>query len=51
MTGYATRPRAERAIDDEIFALFPVLNDMLGRRGGDLSSGQQQQLAIARARW
>jgi urea transport system ATP-binding protein len=49
MTGYATRPRAERAIDDEIFALFPVLNDMLGRRGGDLSGGQQQQLAIARA--
>jgi urea transport system ATP-binding protein len=49
MTGYATRPRNERAIDDEIFALFPVLNDMLGRRGGDLSGGQQQQLAIARA--
>ena len=49
MTGYATRPRAERAIDDEIFALFPVLNAMLGRRGGDLSGGQQQQLAIARA--
>ena len=49
MTGYATRPRDERAIDDEIFALFPVLNDMLGRRGGDLSGGQQQQLAIARA--
>jgi urea transport system ATP-binding protein len=49
MTGYATRPRNERVIDDEIFALFPVLNDMLGRRGGDLSGGQQQQLAIARA--
>jgi len=49
MTGYATRPRNERAIDDEIFSLFPVLNDMLGRRGGDLSGGQQQQLAIARA--
>jgi urea transport system ATP-binding protein len=49
MTGYATRPRSERMIDDEIFALFPVLNDMLGRRGGDLSGGQQQQLAIARA--
>ena len=30
-------------------SLFPVLNDMLGRRGGDLSGGQQQQLAIARA--
>src|SRR6201993_1079257 len=49
MTGYAPRPRSERAIDDEIFALFPVLNDMLGRRGGDLSGGQQQQLAIGRA--
>ncbi|MBT8002531.1 MAG: ATP-binding cassette domain-containing protein, partial [Rhodospirillales bacterium] len=33
----------------EIFDLFPVLKDMLGRRGGDLSGGQQQQLAIARA--
>ena len=49
MTGYATRPRDERTIDDEIFSLFPVLNEMLGRRGGDLSGGQQQQLAIARA--
>ncbi|MBV9568265.1 MAG: ATP-binding cassette domain-containing protein, partial [Hyphomicrobiales bacterium] len=34
---------------DEIFSLFPVLKDMLRRRGGDLSGGQQQQLAIARA--
>ncbi|MFY9968703.1 MAG: ATP-binding cassette domain-containing protein, partial [Roseiarcus sp.] len=49
MTGYATRPRNDWVIDDEIFSLFPVLNDMLGRRGGDLSGGQQQQLAIARA--
>ena len=49
MTGFAARPRAERVLDDEIFSLFPVLNDMLGRRGGDLSGGQQQQLAIARA--
>ena len=49
MTGFATRPRADRIIDDEIFSLFPVLSDMLGRRGGDLSGGQQQQLAIARA--
>src|SRR6202522_3473936 len=48
-TGFAGLPRDERAIDDEIFSLFPVLNDMLGRRGGDLSGGQQQQLAIARA--
>jgi urea transport system ATP-binding protein len=49
MTGFATRSRDERIIDDEIFSLFPVLNDMLGRRGGDLSGGQQQQLAIGRA--
>jgi urea transport system ATP-binding protein len=48
-TGFASLPRDERAIDDEIFSLFPVLNDMLGRRGGDLSGGQQQQLAIGRA--
>src|ERR1043166_9573942 len=34
---------------DTVFALFPVLKEMLGRRGGDLSGGQQQQLAIARA--
>jgi urea transport system ATP-binding protein len=48
-TGFATLPRALRHVPDEIFALFPVLKDMLGRRGGDLSGGQQQQLAIARA--
>lgn len=48
-TGYAPLPRALRHIPDEIFELFPVLKDMLGRRGGDLSGGQQQQLAIARA--
>lgn len=48
-TGYAPLPRAERHIPDELFDLFPVLNSMLGRRGGDLSGGQQQQLAIARA--
>ena len=48
-TGYATLPRAKRTIPDEIFELFPVLRDMLKRRGGDLSGGQQQQLAIARA--
>jgi urea transport system ATP-binding protein len=48
-TGYAPLPRALRHISDEIFDLFPVLKDMLGRRGGDLSGGQQQQLAIARA--
>jgi urea transport system ATP-binding protein len=48
-TGYAAIPRALRHVQDEIFELFPVLKDMLGRRGGDLSGGQQQQLAIARA--
>jgi urea transport system ATP-binding protein len=48
-TGFAPLPRGLRHIPDEIFTLFPVLKDMLGRRGGDLSGGQQQQLAIARA--
>ena len=48
-TGFAALPRALRHIPDEIFELFPVLRDMLGRRGGDLSGGQQQQLAIGRA--
>jgi len=42
-------PRRLRHIPDEIFALFPVLKEMMRRRGGDLSGGQQQQLAIARA--
>lgn len=48
-TGFAPLPRAERFVPEEIFTLFPVLKDMLGRRGGDLSGGQQQQLAIGRA--
>ncbi len=48
-TGFAVLPRGLRIIPDEIFALFPVLKEMLRRRGGDLSGGQQQQLAIARA--
>ncbi|KKB12834.1 urea ABC transporter ATP-binding protein [Devosia geojensis] len=48
-TGYAGLPRAERNIPDYIFELFPVLKTMLSRRGGDLSGGQQQQLAIGRA--
>ncbi|MBW7055146.1 urea ABC transporter ATP-binding subunit UrtE [Paracoccus bogoriensis] len=48
-TGFACLPRAERAIPDEIFDSFPVLAEMAHRRGGDLSGGQQQQLAIARA--
>jgi urea transport system ATP-binding protein len=48
-TGFAPLARELRHIPDEIFALFPILKDMLHRRGGDLSGGQQQQLAIARA--
>lgn len=48
-TGLALLPRRERAVQDDIFALFPVLKNMQSRRGGDLSGGQQQQLAIARA--
>ncbi|MEM8877433.1 MAG: urea ABC transporter ATP-binding subunit UrtE [Pseudomonadota bacterium] len=48
-TAYACLPKAEHRIPDEIFELFPVLKEMLNRRGGDLSGGQQQQLSIARA--
>ena len=48
-TGFACLPAKERFIDPMIYVLFPVLKDMLHRRGGDLSGGQQQQLAIARA--
>jgi urea transport system ATP-binding protein len=48
-TGFAALPRGQRYVQDEVFELFPVLKEMLGRRGGDLSGGQQQQLAIARA--
>ncbi|MBM3566337.1 MAG: ATP-binding cassette domain-containing protein, partial [Alphaproteobacteria bacterium] len=48
-SGFAALPPARRFVSSEIFDLFPVLKDMLGRRGGDLSGGQQQQLAIARA--
>jgi len=48
-TGFAPLRRAERDIPDDVFSLFPVLKDMLHRRGGDLSGGQQQQLAIGRA--
>jgi len=48
-TGYALLKRAERSIPADIFNLFPVLQTMLGRRGGDLSGGQQQQLAIGRS--
>src|SRR6516165_1230443 len=48
-TGFAPLVRELRHIPDEIFTLFPVLKDMLHRRGVDLSPGQQQQPAIARA--
>jgi urea transport system ATP-binding protein len=48
-TGFAPLARELRHIPDEIFILFPMLKEMLYRRGGDLSGGQQQQLAIARA--
>ncbi|MBN8871389.1 MAG: urea ABC transporter ATP-binding subunit UrtE [Rhodospirillales bacterium] len=48
-TGFAVLPRGQRRVPDEIFDLFPILKTMLRRRGGDLSGGQQQQLAIARA--
>src|ERR1700704_1118628 len=48
-TGFGPLGRDQRSIPDDVFSLFPVLNEMLGRRGGDLSGGQQQQLAIGRA--
>lgn len=47
--GLACRPDKASEIPDRIFELFPVLKDMMHRRGGDLSGGQQQQLAIGRA--
>ncbi|WP_112873620.1 urea ABC transporter ATP-binding subunit UrtE [Paracoccus endophyticus] len=48
-TGLCCLPRGSRRIPDEIHDSFPVLAQMAQRRGGDLSGGQQQQLAIARA--
>jgi urea transport system ATP-binding protein len=48
-TGFAPLTREERRIPDDVFTLFPVLRNMMRRRGGDLSGGQQQQLAIGRA--
>jgi urea transport system ATP-binding protein len=48
-TGCAPLRRREHSVPDTVFSLFPVLRSMLGRRGGDLSGGQQQQLAIGRA--
>jgi urea transport system ATP-binding protein len=48
-TGFGPLKREDRNSPDDVFSLFPVLQSMLGRRGGDLSGGQQQQLAIGRA--
>ena len=48
-TGFSVLKRNDRKISKYIYDLFPVLRDMKSRRGGDLSGGQQQQLAIARA--
>lgn len=48
-TGFVCLPSEEHFVPDRIFELFPVLKEMQTRRGGDLSGGQQQQLAIARA--
>ena len=48
-TGFAQLPKALRTIPEHVFQLFPALKNMLPRRGGDLSGGQQQQLTIARA--
>ena len=47
--GLGVRKNGHRTIPEQIFELFPVLKQMLNRRGGDLSGGQQQQLAIGRA--
>ena len=48
-TGFACLPKSDHGVPAHIFELFPILKDFLHRRGGDLSGGQQQQLAIARA--
>ena len=48
-TGFAPLRREDRSIPPDVFTLFPILREMLRRRGGDLSGGQQQQLAIGRA--
>ena len=47
--GLSGLPRSEKIIPSSLFQYFPVLGEMLSRKGGDLSGGQQQQLAIARA--
>ncbi|SPF78236.1 urea ABC transporter ATP-binding subunit UrtE [Pseudoprimorskyibacter insulae] len=48
-SGFACLPKDQHVIPEKIFELFPILKDFMHRRGGDLSGGQQQQLAIARA--
>lgn len=48
-TGFAGLPRDQRFVPEEVYTLFPILKTMMRRRGGDLSGGQQQQLAIGRA--
>jgi urea transport system ATP-binding protein len=48
-TGFACLPKDAHQVPEFVFDLFPVLREMQSRRGGDLSGGQQQQLAIARA--
>ena len=48
-TGLAVRKDGSKKIPERIYELFPVLKEMKNRRGGDLSGGQQQQLAIGRA--
>lgn len=49
LMGTYARPDGKRSLPDLVFELFPILREFLDRRGGDLSGGQQQQLAIARA--
>lgn len=49
LMGTFARPDGKRDIPEYLFEMFPILQEFLGRKGGDLSGGQQQQLAIARA--
>jgi urea transport system ATP-binding protein len=48
-TGFAPLKRVDRSVPEDVYSLFPILKTMTRRRGGDLSGGQQQQLAIGRA--
>jgi urea transport system ATP-binding protein len=48
-SGFACLPKDEHKVPEQIWDLFPILKEFINRRGGDLSGGQQQQLAIARA--